>query len=452
MPTASKKVINGWAMYDWANSSYNLVITSTIFPAYYAAITASDKMKHEVSFFGRKVVNTALFDYVLSAAYLIIVLISPILSSIADYKGNKKKFMQFFCYLGGIACCGMYIFAPQADAEGHATGFAPYILELSMFFFMLAAVGYCGSLVFYNSYLPEIAEEKDRDKISAKGYAYGYIGSVILQLICFVIVLKPGLFGIKDGFLPSRISFFLVGLWWMGFAQITFKRLPKTQPSGTLREGSVVKHGFEELKKVWQQVVKMPVLKRYLRSFFFYSMGVQTVMLVATIFGSKELGLPSETLIITIVIIQIVAILGAYVMSSLSEKFGNLNVLAFVIIIWIGICVGGYFIQAGSATQFYILGGTVGLVMGGIQSLSRSTYAKLMPETKDTASFFSFYDVTEKLAIVIGTFSFGLVEEIAGTMRNSVLALMIFFIVAFILMLFAIKKFNEVKKEGVSVG
>ncbi len=449
MQTASKRVINGWAMYDWANSAYNLVITSTIFPAYYTAITANETARHEVSFFGKKVVNTVLFDYVLSAAYLIIVLLSPILSSIADYKGNKKKFMQFFCYLGSICCCGLFIFGPEHDAAGNITGFAPYVLEGSMLFFMLAAVGYCGSLVFYNSYLPEIAEEKDQDRVSAKGFALGYIGSILLQIVCFVLVLKVGPFSKMDDFLPSRISFFLVGIWWLGFAQITFKRLPPSRVNPVEKSGSVVAHGFNELKKVYRQVVKMPVLKRFLRSFFFYSMGVQTVMLVATIFGGKELELPSQTLIVTIMIIQFVAIAGAYMMSKLSEKFGNLPVLAFVIVIWIGICIGGYFIEKGSAGQFYILGGVVGLVMGGIQSLSRSTYSKLMPETKDTASFFSFYDVTEKLAIVIGTFSFGLVEAVAGNMRNSVLALMLYFVIAFVLMLFAIKKFNQVKRAAV---
>lgn len=442
MQTASKRVINGWAMYDWANSAYNLVITSTIFPAYYAAITSRERLGTDISFFGRKFVNTALFDYALATAYLIIALLSPLLSSIADYKGNKKRFMQFFCYLGSAACCGLYILQPSIDGSRNVTGFNPYILELSILFFILAAIGYCGSLVFYNAYLPEIAAEKDRDSVSAKGYAYGYVGSVILQLICFVVVLKPDLFGITDSFLPPRISFLLVGLWWFGFAQLSLRRLPLSKPIGTDRSHSILYNGFHELKLVWKQVVTMPVLKRYLCSFFFYSMGVQTVMLAATIFGSKELQLPPHTLIITIIIIQLVAILGAYTMSKLSSALGNLNVLASVILIWVMICVGGYFIEKNNPFQFYILGGAVGLVMGGIQSLSRSTYAKLMPETKDTTSFFSFYDVTEKLAIVIGMFSFGFVEEFAGSMRSSVLALMIYFVIAFILMLFAIRKYR----------
>lgn len=439
MGTASKKIVNGWAMYDWANSSYNLVITSTIFPAYYTAITLTGGGT-KVSFFGRKLENSALLDYTIAAAYLIIAFISPILSSIADYTGNKKKFMQFFCYLGAISCCCLSLLTPAMDSAFKPVGFDPYILEASMLFFMLAAVGYCGSLVFYNAYLPEIADEADQDKISAKGYAYGYIGSVLLQLVCFALVMLPEV-PEQYKYWPSRICFILVGLWWMGFSQITFKRLPLSVPSGNQRTGSMVKHGFAELQKVWKQLQELPVLKRFLRSFFFYSMGVQTVMLVATLFGSKTLELPAPILIKAILIIQLVAILGAWLMSKLSNRFGNLSVLAVVIVVWVGICIGAYFTEANNPVQFYILGGAVGLVMGGIQSLSRSTYAKLMPETKDTASFFSFYDVTEKLAIVIGMVSFGFIEEITNNnMRNSVLMLAVYFVIAFILMLFAIGK------------
>lgn len=450
MQTAPKRIIKAWAMYDWANSAYNLVITSTIFPAYYTAITANKKLGDSVYFFGRKFINTSLFDYCIATAYLIIAFLSPILSSMADYKGNKKNFMQFFCYIGALACCGLYFLAPEKTTQSVAS-FQNGILELGMICFIVAAIGYCGSLVFYNAYLPEIAVEADQDKVSAKGFAYGYIGSVILQLICFVIVLKPSLFGITDSSLPSRISFILVGLWWMGFAQITFKRLPtgKTLVNNNNRSW---RNGFKELKKVWIQVKKLPVLKRFLQSFFFYSMGVQTVMLVATIYGSKELELPAETLILTILIIQLVAILGSYLMSILSGKYGNLYVLSFCIAAWIGICIGGYFIQKQSPLQFYILGACVGLVMGGIQSLSRSTYSKLMPQTKDTASFFSYYDVTEKIAIVIGLFSFGWIEEIAKTMRNSVLVLIGYFFIALILMIFTIRKFtNEKMKQCVNV-
>ena len=429
MQTASKKVINSWAMYDWANSAYNLVITSTIFPAYYDAITstknASGVVSHRVHFLGHEFESASLYNYAIAFAYLVIALISPILSSIADYKGNKKRFMQFFCYLGSIACLSLFWFDKTT-------------LYLGIIGCILAAIGYCGSLVFYNSYLPEIADEADQDKVSAKGFAYGYVGSVLLQIICFLFVLKPEWFGISDDSFAPRLSFLLVGLWWMGFAQITFTHLPKPHPNGKNHSASILTSGFKELKKVWAQASQLPVLKNYLGAFFFYSMGVQTVMLAATLFGSQVLHLATSKLIACILIIQLVAIAGAYIMAKLSERFGNFRVLMFVVLIWIGICITAFFIT--TEIQFYFVAAMVGLVMGGIQSLSRSTYAKIMPETKDTASFFSFYDVTEKVAIVIGMFSFGLVQVITGNMRNSVLALVVFFLIGFFILLITLQK------------
>jgi len=427
-----KKNYRAWAMYDWANSAYNLVITSTIFPAYYEGVTSQKTgdivTNDKVLFLGIEFTNTVLFDYALAAAYLVIAILSPILSSIADYRGNKKSFMRVFCYLGSAACAGMYFFRRDT-------------LELGLICFVIAAIGYCGSLVFYNAYLPEIAPEEERDRVSAQGFSYGYVGSVLLQLICFVFIFKTGWFhwmGIFDEGDASRFSFVLVGLWWFAFAHVPLSRLPKGKPLVQHREYSLLTNGFRELGKVWGQLRQMPTLRTYLGAFFFYSMGVQTVMLAATIFGKKELNLETGQLIMTILIIQIVAIAGAFIMSRLSRLYGNLKVLLWVVTIWIGICIYAYYIQ--TATQFYICATVVGLVMGGIQSLSRSTYAKLMPETRDTASFFSFYDVTEKIAIVFGMISFGFIEEVTGSMRNSILALISFFFLGLVILYLALKK------------
>jgi UMF1 family MFS transporter len=428
MPTASKRIINGWAMYDWANSAYNLVITTTIFPAYYDAITTvkgNGITSHKVSFLGLQFESAALYNYAIATAYFVIAILSPVLSSIADYKGNKKSFMQFFCYLGAASCCALYWFTRDT-------------LSLGIVCCILAAIGYCGSLVFYNSYLPDIAADEDKDRISAKGFAYGYIGSVLLQLTCFAFVLKPEWFGIRDDSFAPRLSFLLVGLWWVGFAQITFIRLPKGKAAQENKGNSILTNGFRELNKVWHRVKRMPVLKMYLLSFFFYSMGVQTVMLAATLFASQVIGMPTAKLIISLLIIQIVAIAGAYIMAKLSQRFGNIRVLILVVLIWIGICIAAYFIS--TELQFYIIAVCVGLVMGGIQSLSRSTYGKVMPETRETASFFSFYDVTEKMAIVIGMFSFGFVQQQTGNMRNSVLALIVFFIAGLVALMMTLRK------------
>jgi len=422
MQTASKKVVNGWAMYDWANSVYNLVITTTFFPAYYAAVTGTqnEQFKDGVPFLGRTFVNTELKDYVLSFGFLIIALLSPILSSIADYKGNKKNFMRFFCYLGAVSCCLMFFFD-----ETHVT--------LGLMCFMFAGIGFYGSQVFYNSYLPDIAAEQDMDRISAKGYTMGYIGSVIMQMVGFALVIL-----MPKGELPLKLTFLLVGIWWVAFAQITFRVLPISPKSERTSKTHVLANGFLELKKVWQQMIHLPVLKRFLFAFFFYSMGVQTVMLIAIDFGIKILKLEDTKLIIVAVIIQLVAIVGAIGMSKLSNLIGNIRVLMFTVLLWVFVCIAGYFMT--TELHFISFASLVGLVMGGIQSMSRSTYGKLMPETKDTASFFSFYDVTEKLAIVIGLFSFGFIEGYTGNMRNSILVLIVFFVLGLIFLLFTLQK------------
>lgn len=474
MQTASKKVITGWAMFDWANSVYNLVITTTFFPIYFTSVAKNGTGEGSdiITFLGVKFLNSSLYNYSLAAAYLLIALSYPILTSIADTRGNKKNFMRFFSFMGAFGCAMLFFF------KGLDT------LWLGIAAFMMAAMGYVGSLVFYNAYLPEIAAPEDRDRVSAKGFSYGYIGSVIMQLIGFGLVLA-----MPDSSMPIRITFLLVGLWWFGFAQITFARLPKvSQP--VLVKTNVIKEGFKETGRIYTEVSKLPVLKRYLRGFFFYSMGVQTVMLAATIVGSKLLGLPDIKLIITVVLIQLVAIPGAIFISRLSAKFGNLKVLMCVLVVWMAVCFAGYKTASwaeplkpyhdqvdllkhsrsilkdanGSAIEiekldtqiaaviksfepeqapveyaFYALAIAVGLVMGGIQSVSRSTYSKLMPETKNTASFFSYYDLTEKMAIVIGMFAFGFIGEKLG-MKYSVLSLTVFFGIGMIWLFAALQK------------
>jgi UMF1 family MFS transporter len=433
MEKNNPKITRAWSFYDWANSAYSLVIISTIFPIYYGAVALGPDGTENVRFLGFDINSSVLFSYSISASYLVIAFINPILTAIADYSGRKKLFLQLFCYIGSASCAGLFFFTAET-------------FTISMLLFMLAAMGWTGSLVFYNSYLPDIATEDQYDRLSARGFALGYIGSVLLLVLSLALVLEPAMFGLDpaNSGLPPRISFLATGVWWFVFAQYSFHYLPKYTHIKP-REGNWLLNGFKELKKVYVQVSQLAMLKRFLLSFFFYSMGVQTVMNVAAVFGDKEIQLESGKLIATILILQLVAIPGAYGFAALSRIIGNIRTLTLAVLLWVGICIGAYFVY--TEYPFYILAACVGLVMGGIQSLSRSTFSKFIPaDTKDTASFFSFYDVTEKLAIVLGTFAYGAITQATGSMRNSVLVLMGFFIIGFICLM-TINKTKNIGQE-----
>jgi len=457
MEKGNKKIIRGWTFYDWANSVYNLVISSAIFPIFFEkATTNAYKVREGIDlgesvrseavtslFFGMEITSSVLYSYVLSLSFLIVSILSPILSGIADYSGRKKFFLKVFCYIGGISCCGLFFF----DANH---------METSMIPFFFASIGFWGSLVFYNSFLPEIAEPKDHDRISARGFSMGYLGSMILLILCLVwtMVLKQ----------PAKYCFVFVGIWWIGFSQITYRVLPSNVYKRKKEKGIIWK-GFNELKLVFVEFKKTKRLKRFITSFFFFNTGVQTVMLMATLYASREIfKIPEEIretlspdeiaakelegtagLIIAILLIQILGAVGAFLISRLSSKIGNLRALLIVVAFWIPLCVFAYFIPQGGHLQFYLLASGVGVVMGGVQSLARSTYSKFLPETKDHASYFSFYDVTEKIGIVLGTFFFGFMELVMDDIRGSILSITFFFVAGLIMLIRVPKK--EVELE-----
>ena len=424
----NKKTIWAWCMFDWANQSYNMVITTTIFPFYYVYYTTYHNPHGDmVTFFGFKFVNTVLSNFVLGLAYLAIVLMLPILTSIADYKGNKKRYLQFFTWLGALSCAGLFFFKPNQDNIP-----LPH-LELPLIFFALACIGYCGGFVFYNSYLPQIATLDKQNDVSAKGFIYGFAGSIVVQLVCLIGVLFHSSLGITED-MGARISFIIVFLWWIGFAIIPFRILPKGEPNAGSHKFNVFTGGFKELAKVFGKIKSMPLVKRFLPAFFFYSVGVQTIMLVAAEFAAKELHMKDDDLITIILIIQVVAIIGAWLTSLASNKWGNTKALIVLVVFWTITCLCVYYIA--NQSQFYVAAFAVGLVMGGVQSLSRSTYAKLLPQNiPDTASYFSFYDATEKLSIVVGLAVFAVVEDMTHEMRDSALALDCFFVVGLFLLI-----------------
>lgn len=422
----NKRLINAWASYDWSNSVYNLIVTTAIFPIYYLGTTQEAFGGEVVEFFGLEVKNSVLYSYAISFSFLVIVVLSPTLSGIADYGGLKKQFMRLFTYLGSLACIGLYFFTGAN-------------VEYGIICAVLASIGYAGSLVFYNGFLPEVATIDNMDKVSARGFAMGYAGSVILLIVNLVLYMKYDFFGFADGTKATQFGFILVGVWWLGFSQIAFYYL-KDQPTGKPITIHILGNGISELKKVFAAVNHNSVMKRFLTSFFLFSMGVQTVMLLAPLFGDKEINMTADEMIFVVLILQVLAIGGAFLFAWISNWKGNRFGISLALIIWILICIIGYFLQ--EKITFYALAASLGFVMGGTQSLARSTYAKLIPEeNKDTASYFSFYDITEKLAIVIGSFSYGFIDQVTGSMRNSMLFMSIFFIAGFFVLQFVnIKK------------
>lgn len=421
------RLINAWASFDWANSVYNLIVTTAIFPIYYLGTTQEAFGGEMVEFFNMSVKNSVLYSYAISFSFLVIVFLSPILSGIADYGGLKKQFMQFFTYLGSLACIGLYFFTGENVEYGIACS-------------VTASIGFAGSLVFYNGFLPEVATKDKMDSVSARGFAMGYIGSVILLIINLVLYQKYEVFGFENGSSATRFGFILVGLWWLGFAQIAFYYLKDSNSRKSITV-KILGNGTKELRKVWLVVKDKKVMKRFLYSFFLFSMGVQTVMLLAPLFADKEIGMGADEMIYIVLILQILAIGGAFFFAWLSKLRGNGFAISTTLLIWIFICISGYFMQ--DKISFYTLAAFLGFVMGGIQSMSRSTYSKLIPtKAKDTASYFSFYDITEKLAIVIGSLSYGFIDQITGSMRYSMVFMSLFFISGFIVLQIANLKKN----------
>ena len=430
----SPRLIRSWAFYDWANSVYPLVISTAVFPIYYSSMANSFANNDgDISFLGMLWNPTTLYDYTLSISFLIVAFCSPILSAIADYTGNKLKFLKVFCLLGAMSVMALFFF------KGEST------LWVALTFTILASIGFWGSLVFYNAYLPEVAYPEQQDAVSAKGFIYGYAGSVILLLFSLILVQKPDWFGITDPTFAPRITFVLVGVWWLVFAQFTYRHLPNNIYNHKPDKDYIWK-GFLELRFVLKSLKQHSQLKFFLLSFFFMSVGVQTIVLMAGIFGSEELGLPTLNLILTILIVQIIAIIGAYLFSKLSSKIGNLATLKITLGIWATVCFIAFALDKSLPNvenYFYAMGIVLGFVLGATQSLTRSTFSKLLPETHDHATYFSFYNVTEQIAVVLGMFIFGLLVALTGSMQYSVLALAVFFLVAFII-LYKVKKTNYV--------
>ena len=407
------KILRAWTYFDCANSAHSLVIGVAVFPPFFEAVAPKT-----IHFMGWDIPNSSMLAYALTISYLFIALTQPILSGIADYGGKRKTFMQFFTVLGALACISMFW---MDNPDAWQVGFWAYIVSM---------IGYAGGVVFNNSFMPLIATPDKFDRLSARGFTLGYIGGTVLLIVNLICILFWDKIGFADESIATRISFLTVGVWWLGFSLIPFFGLPNDNK--TPLSMKAVLSGFGELKQVWSIVKKQVNTKRFLLSFFFYDAGVQTMIFLAAVFAGKELGFETTELIILVLLLQIVAALGAWIFAKVSNAKGNKWTISAMLIVWVIITFLAFFIK--DKMPFYALGVLLGIVMGGTQSLSRSAYSKLIPKgTTDTTTFYSFYDLTDKLAVVIGTFTFGLIDQMIG-IRYSVLMLGFLFFIGLLLL------------------
>ena len=422
LPKGSKKLIGAWTLYDWANSVYSLVISTAIFPIYYSEYIFANT--DSIILFNIDLNKDTIISLVSATSFMIVAFLSPFLSGIADYLGNKKTFMKFFVFLGSFSCIGLYWFELET-------------IQFGLLLYVLALIGLWGSLVFYNSYLPDITYPDQTNMVSAKGFTMGYIGSVILLIINLIMITYYEQLNLSSEVQAMKYSFVLVGLWWLLFSQYSFYHLPKGN-KGVKLPKNVIWNGFRELKGVYKIIRSSKQFTRFLTAFFVFSFSLQTVLFIASYFGVTEIEWSSSAeqttgLIISIILIQIIAIFGAILFTKAAEKFGNIIVLTIAIASWSLVCGYAYFIN--TPNEFYLIAGFVGLLMGGTQTIARATYSLFIPESKDTTSFFSFYDVTEKIGIVIGMILYAVAAQITGNVRFSVLIFMFFFLLGAILLL-----------------
>lgn len=419
---SSKKVVRGWVLFDWANSAYSLVIVSTIFPKIFLY-----ELGETSTFLGINFGNSsAIYTSAISFSYLIILLITPVLGGIADYGGYKKRYMQFFTYLGVLACVMLYFFD-----SNH--------IYLGVLGAILGSIGFSGSMVFYNAYLPEIVPVKDQDKISARGYAMGYLGSSILLILLVVLSSYPSLLFVKTKLEVFKIGFILVGLWWFGWSAITFKVLPQNKPTHKGNVTSYIKEGLKQLRIAVKSIAKNKIIKRFLIAFACLSLGFQTLWIISPIFAASVIKLEGSELIVIVLIMQFVGIIGSMIFSRISKAKGNILSLSLTVIVFIIVCLAAS--TTTSKQVFYGIAILMGFAMGGMQSMSRSTFSKLIVDEVNHASLFSLYDIIEKSSILIGTALVTLVYAFNISMFNVpsekfvLLLLGVFFIIGLFLLL-----------------
>jgi UMF1 family MFS transporter len=404
-------------MYDWANSAFATTILAAVLPIYFVSIVPKGGVNITVFGLSFHTFATPLWSYGITIAMVIVAISAPILGAIADSSRSKRQFLIWFTYLGAFFTALLV-----------TIGYGDYLRAL--LFFIIANIGFAAGNVFYDAFLPEIAPEGERDYVSGKGFAYGYLGGGLLLVINLLMIQHPGWFGIPDAAWGARLSFLTVGIWWGVFAIPTFLYV-RDQGQGR-KHPHYIRRGFNTIATTMQKMRRFKDLLKFLVSFLIYNDGIQTVIVMAAIFGKEELGFSVFTLIGCLLMVQVIGFPSSLFMGRLAQRIGEKQTIYICLAVYCGIVIYGYFIT--TPMEFWVLGALVGLVQGGSQAISRSLYSSLLPLGHE-AEFFGFFAIANRFASIFGPLVFGVVANVTGSVRNSILALITFFIVGFIILM-----------------
>jgi MFS transporter, UMF1 family len=417
-PMENRREIWSWAFYDFANSAYSTTVAAVIFNTYFVTAVAADG----ATVLGYQIPGASLWAYAVSLSMLLAAVAAPVLGSVADFTAAKKRFLFFFSYVGAVATTLLYFVAPGD-------------VWLGVLLFVLSNWAFEASFSFYSAFLPEITTQERMARVSGFGWALGYIGGVLCLILNMFMIQRPDWFGLAEtDAIPVRASMVVVGLWWGLFAIPTFLWVrERTVSTGRHRPLDAVRAGLRRLVQTFRKAGRYRELVKYLVAFLIYNDGIQTVIVMAAVFGATELGMTQDQLIPAFIMVQLVAFFGALFFGYLGDRLPTKTAINISLVVWVGALV--YVLFVDQVWEFWMLGAVVGLVMGGSQSASRALFAQFTP-VANSAEFFGFFSVSGKFASIFGPILFGVTTQLTGSVRFAVVSIILFFAVGMAILYF----------------
>jgi UMF1 family MFS transporter len=412
--SVKKREIFGWAMYDFANSAFATTILAVIFNKYFATVVAGGEKGVEI--LGLRLHGASFFTFAVSLSMAITAVISPFLGAVADASASKKRFLMAFCYIAILFTGLLYFVHPGNHWRG-------------ALFFIIASIGFEGSIVYYNAFLPEISTDQNIGRISGLGWALGYIGGGALLAINLMMLQYPELLGFPAGYFTVQDCFLSVAIWWLIFSLPTLLFLKERGQSHLSAESNYFREGYCRIKQTFHRIKTFRELTKFLAAFVIYNDGIETVIVMASIFGAEVLGMKTGEIILFFLMIQGIAFFGSLLFGYLADAIGNKRTIMISLVIWSLIVIWAFTLGIvwDPKTEYWILGVLAALVMGGSQAASRSLQGVFTPEA-NSAEFFGFFAVSGKFASVFGPLIYGILIAITGNVQSGILSVLLFFL------------------------